>query len=232
MDKKNFRKYFEQTKKMLFTGIGIIAAGIILYFINYFALHEWMFYQASWLIMVAGVVCIICHFAIRVRDGAVDEYALTFHKELEQQLDDFVTETEKHKRINRVFDYVSGGYELWDKDITKLVFGGDNTPRCEQYGGGAVTYTPDTLYVIAGNVNLFTGDINITKFHAPLSEIKSIELIDRSYTKEIKKKNRYVECFVVEINTDNAKVVFTVHPDAMTDEAIEKIKRTAETKKG
>lgn len=232
MDKKNFRKYFEQTKKMLFTGIGIIAAGIILYFVNYFALHEWMFYQASWLIMVAGVVCIICHFAIRVRDGAVDEYALTFHKELEQQLDDFVTETEKHKRINRVFDYVSGGYELWDKDITKLVFGGDNTPRCEQYGGGAVTYTPDTLYVVAGNVNLFTGDINITKFHAPLSEIKSIELIDRSYTKEIKKKNRYVECFVVEINTDNAKVVFTVHPDAMTDEAIEKIKRTAETKKG
>ena len=51
-------------------------------------------------------------------------------------------------------------------------------------------------------------------------------------SKEIKKKNRYVECFVVEINTDNAKVVFTVHPDAMTDEAIEKIKRTAETKKG
>ncbi len=232
MDKKSFKKYFEQTKKMLFTGIGIIAAGIILYLVNYFALHEWMFYQASWLIMVAGVVCIICHFAIRVRDGAVDEYALTFHKELEQQLDDFVTETEKHKRINRVFDYVSGGYELWDKDITKLVFGGDNTPRCEQYGGAALTYTSDTLYVTAGNLNLINGDVNITKFHTPLSEITDIRSVDKSYTKEVKGKSRYVECFVMEINTDNAKIVFTVHPDAMTDDAVLKIKRTAETKKG
>ena len=231
MEKKSYKKYFEQTKKMLFAGIGVIIAGIILYFLNDFVIHEWQIYQASWLIMVAGVVCIICHFAIRIRDGAVDEYAATFHKDLEEQLETFVTETEKHKKINRVFDYTSGGYELWDKDITKLVLGGDNTPRCEQYGGGALTYTPDTLYVAAGNVNLINGEVSITKFHAPLSEINSIELVDRSYTKEIKKKTRYIECFVIEINTDNAKIAFTVHPDAMTDEAVSKVKRTAETKK-
>ena len=232
MDKKSFKKYFTQTKKLLFTGASIIGAGILLYFLNDFIIREWQLYQASWLIMVAGVVCIICHFAVRIRDGAVDEYAVTFHKELEENLADFVKETEKHQRFSRVFDYTSGGYELCDKDTVKLIFGGDSTPRCEQYGGGAVTYTPDTLYVVAGNLNLINGETNITRFHTPLSEIKSVELIDKSYTKEINKKNRYVECFVMEINTDNAKISFTVHPDAMTDEAAEKIKRTAETKKG
>lgn len=232
MEKKSFKKYFTQTKKLLFTGAGIIAAGIILYLLNDFIIHEWQIYQASWLIMVAGIVVIICHFAIRIKDGSVDEYAATFHKELEARLEALVNETEKHQRINRVFDYVSGGYELWDNDITSLVFGTDNTPRCEQYGGGAVTYTPDTLYVAAGNLDLMSGDANVTCFHAPLSEIKSVELIDKSYTKEINKKNRYVECFAMEISTDNAKISFTVHPDAMTDEAIKKLNRTVESKKG
>lgn len=232
MEKKSLKKYFTQTKKLLFTGVGIVIAGIILYFLNDFLLHEWQLYQASWLTIVAGVVVIICHFAVRIKDGSVDEYSATFHKELENELESFVNETEKHAKINRVFDYVSGGYELWDDDITALVFGGDNTPRCDRYGGGAVTYTPDTLYVVAGNLDLMSGDTNITRFNAPLSEVKNIELIDKSYTKEIKKKNRYVECFVIEISTDNAKVMFTVHPDAMTDDAIKKINRAVESKKG
>ena len=59
MDKKSFKKYFTQTKKLLFTGAGIIGAGILLYFLNDFIIREWQLYQASWLIMVAGVVCII-----------------------------------------------------------------------------------------------------------------------------------------------------------------------------
>ena len=64
MEKKSFKKYFEQTKKLLFVGAGIIIAGIILYFLNDFIIHEWQIYQASWLIMVAGVVCITPIFFI------------------------------------------------------------------------------------------------------------------------------------------------------------------------
>ncbi len=231
MEKKNFKKYFAQTKALLFTGIGVIIAGIIVYLLNEYWLHTFDLYQAAWLIMVAGVVVIICHFTIRIRDGAVDEYAGTFHKVLEEELDTFINESEKHKKFNRVFDYTSGAYELWDKDIQHLVIGGDNTPRCEQYGGGALTYTADTLYVVAGNLNLISGNVNTTRFSAPLSELTEVKIVEKSYTKEIKKKTRFIECFAVEINTDNAKIAFAIHSDAMTDEAIEKINRMAESKK-
>lgn len=231
MDKKSFKKYFAQTKKLLFTGIGVIAAGFILYILNEYVLHTFDLYQAAWLIMVAGVVVIICHFTIRIRDGAVDEYASTFNKVLEDELENFINEAEKHKKINRVFDYTTGAYELWDKDVKSLVIGNDNTPRCEQYGGGALTYTADTLYVVAGSLNLITGDINTTCFSAPLSEITEVKIIEKSYTKEIKKKTRFIECFVAEINTDNAKIAFAIHSDAMTDDAVDKINRMAESKR-
>lgn len=231
MEKKNFKKFFSQTKALLFTGIGVIIAGIIVYLLNEYWLHTYDLYQAAWLIMVAGVVVIICHFTIRIRDGAVDEYAATFHKVLEEELESFVNEAEKNRKFNRVFDYTSGAYELWDKDINNLVLGNDNTPRCEQYGGGSLTCTSDTLYIVAGNLNLITGDINTTRFSAPLSEITEIKVVEKSYTKEIKKKTRFVECFVAEANTDTAKIAFAIHADAMTDDAVDKINRMAESKR-
>lgn len=231
MDKKNFKKYFTQTKKLLFSGIGIIAAGIILYFLNDYLLHEWQIYQASWLVMVAGVVVIICHFAVRIRDGAVDEYASGFGKVLEEELETFVNESEKHKKYTRVFDYTSCAYELWDKDIEYLVFGGDNTPRCEQYGGGSFTYTADTFYLVTGNIDLISGEVKTSRFSAPLSEIKTVKITDKSYSREMGKKSRYIESFVIETVTDNASAFFTVHADAMTDEAVSKINRMAESKR-
>lgn len=231
MEKKNFKKYFSQTKKLLFTGISVIIAGIIVYLLNEYWLHTYDLYQAAWLIMVAGVVVIICHFTIRIRDGAVDEYSVGFHKELEKELEEFINESEKNKKFNRVFDYTSGAYELWDKDIKNLVIGSDNTPRCEQYGGGALTCTADTVYAVAGSLNLITGDINTTRFSASLSEITEAKIIEKSYTKVIKKKTKFIECFAVELNTDNAKVSFAIHSDAMTDDAVDKINRMAESKR-
>lgn len=129
MEKKSFKKYFTQTKKILYAGIGVFVAGFILFLLIYFnIIRSFDLYQAAWLIMVAGVVMIMCHFTIRVRDGAVDEYAATFRKELENELEEFVNESEKHKKINRVFSYTSGGYELWNENTDLIVFGNDNTP--------------------------------------------------------------------------------------------------------
>ena len=233
MEKKSFKKYFTQTKKLLYAGIGVFAAGFLLFLTLYFGIiRSFDLYQAAWLIMVAGIVVIMCHFTIRVRDGAVDEYAATFHKELENQLDEFVNESEKHKKVNRVFGYTSGGYALWDDDVKITVFGSDNTPRCEIYGGGALTYTPDTLYAVAGSIDLITGDVKTSRFSVSLADVKEVKTTDKSYTKEVKKKNKYVESYIAEIITDNGSFFFTVHPDAMTDEAVEKIKRAADSKKG
>lgn len=233
MEKKSFKKYFTQTKKILYAGIGVFGAGFLLFLLLYFdIIRSFDLYQAAWLIMVAGAVIIMCHFTIRVRDGAVDEYAATFHKELETALEEFVNETEKHKTVNRVFSYTSGGYALWDGDVKITVFGTDNTPRCEIYGGGALTYTPDTLYAVTGNIDLITGDVKTSRFSVPLADIKDVKTTDKSYTKEFKKKNRYIESVVAEIITDSSSIAFTVHPDAMTDDAVEKIKRAADSKKG
>lgn len=232
MEKKSFKKYFSQTKKILFWGIGVFVAGFILFLLIYFnIIRSFDLYQAAWLIMVAGVVMIMCHFTIRVRDGAVDEYAATFHKELENELEEFVNESEKHKKINRVFSYTSGGYELWNENAKITVFGADNTPRCVLYGGGAVTYTPDTLYAVTGNIDLISGDTRTNRFSVPLADVKDVKITDKSYTKEYKKKNKYIESFAAEIITGSVSLSFTVHSDAMTDDAVEKIKRAADSKK-
>lgn len=231
MKKKSFKKYFAQTKRLLFAGVGIIIAGIILFLLNRYVLHTWQIYQGAILTIVAGVVTIICHFSMRIRDGAVDEYAAEFHKELEKALGQYVEESEKHKRYNRVFTYTSGEYELWNNP-EKIVFGDDNKARCVKYSGGAFTYTADMLYVVTGNIDLITEKTETKCFGFAMESVANIAITDKSYVHKIKDKEKYVETVTAEITAAGEKIVFTVHPDAMTDEATQKLNRMIESKKG
>ncbi len=229
MEKKNFKKYFTQNKILFFAGIAVAVIGVLLYGINYFFVHEWDLWQGSVLTAVAGVVIVICHFSIRVRDGAVDEYARSFHKIPEQELNTLLQESER--RPLKVFEFTSGGYALNGSNTEKLTIGNDSTPRCEKYACVALLYTPENFYAVKGNLDLITGDTKTEKVFFPLSAIESIEVKDNSFTKEIKGKNKYFECFSLEIKADGTTHSFTVHNDALTDEAVEKIKRAAEGKK-
>lgn len=229
MEKKNFKKYFTQGKFLLYAGILIVATGLLLYGINYFFVHEWVLYQSSWIIAIVGVVTVICHFSIRVRDGAVDEYTHTFHSVVEQELEEYFKDSEK--RPVKVFNFTSGGYALDDSTATKLVVGGDQTPRCEKYGCTALLYSPEKLYAVFGTLDLINGDTRTEKLSVPLNEIESAELVDNSFTKEIKGKIKYCECFKMHIRTEKDTFTFLVHNDAVTDEAIAKISRAAESKK-
>ena len=47
----------------------------------------------------------------------------------------------------------------------------------------------------------------------------------------IKGKNRYVECFKLIVETAESKFLFDVRNDALTDEAVAKISRMAESKR-
>lgn len=229
MEKKSFKKYFTQNKILFFIGIAVAAAGVLLYGINYFFVHEWALWQGSVLTAVAGIVVVICHFSIRVRDGAVDEYVRSFHKVPEQELNTFLQESER--RPLKVYEFTSGGYALNDSTAEKAVIGGDSTPRCEKYACVAMLYTPENLYAVKGRIDLISCDTKTEKLCIPLKDIESIEIKDNSFTKEIKGKNKYFECFSLDIKADGTTHSFTVHNDALTDEAVEKIKRAAESKK-
>lgn len=233
MEIKSQKKYFTQTKAILYAGIGVILAGIIIYLLNRYVIEgTWQLYQLSILVMVAGVVCIICHFTIKVKDSSVDEYANTFVKYLEQQRDEFIAGTEKHVKYNVVYSYATGGYRLEGNKQKYLVFGSDNTPRCEEFNGGAIAYTPETLYVVTGSLNLIDGEMSTCKFAIPVGELKQMTLTDKSYGAKVGKNSRFVEVFVAEILSESATVAFTVHSDAMTDDAINKVNRMIESKKG
>lgn len=229
MEKKSFKKYFTQTKILIFLGIAVAAAGVLLYGINYFFVHEWVLWQGSILTAVAGIVVVICHFSMSVRDGAVDEYAKSFHKIPEQELNAFLQESER--RPLKVYEFTSGGYMLNDSTAEKIVIGNDSTPRCEKYACVAMLYTPENLYAVKGRIDLISGDTKTEKLCIPLKDIESVETRDNSFTKEVKGKNKYFECFALEIKANGATHFFTVHNDALTDEAVEKIKRAAEGKK-
>ena len=229
MEKKSFKKYFTQGKALFFIGIAVAVIGVLLYGINYFFVHEWDLWQGSVLTAVAGIVVIICHFSIRVRDGAVDEYARSFHKIPEQELNALLQESER--RPLKVFEFTSGAYALNDTTAEKITVGNDSTPRCEKYACVALLYTPESFYAVKGNLDLITGDVKTEKVFFPLADIESIEVLDNSFTKEIKGKNKYFECFSLEIKADGVTHSFTVHNDALTDEAVEKIRRAAESKR-
>ena len=229
MEKKNFKKYFTQNSVLLILGIAVAVAGALLYGINYFFVHEWVLWQSSVLILVAGVVIAICHFSMRVRDGAVDEYAQSFHRVAEEELEAFVNETEK--RPVKVFNFTTGCYASDDPDVKNMVVGGDSTPRCEKYSSTAMVYTTHNLFTVNARIDLITGDVTAEKAVIPLSEIVNVKACDNSYTKEIKGKNRYVECFKLLVETKDNTLVFNVRNDALTDEAVAKISRTAESKR-
>lgn len=229
LEKKNFKKYFTQGKFLLYAGILIVAAGLLLYGINYLFVHEWVLYQGSWIIATVGAVTVICHFSMRVRDGAVDEYAHGFHKVLEQELEEYFNESEK--RPVKVYNFTTGGYALDDSTAIKLVAGGDQTPRCEKYSGVALLYSPEKLYAVFGTLDLINGDTRTEKLSLPLGEILSVESSDHSFTKAIKGKNKYCECFKMHIKTEKYTYSFLVHNDAVTDEAVAKISRAAESKR-
>lgn len=229
MEKKSFKKYFTQSKILFYIGIGIVAAGLLLYGINYFFVHEWVLYQSSWIIAIVGIVTVICHFSIRIRDGAVDEYAHTFHSEIENELEDFFKEAEK--RPVKVFNFTSGGYALDNTTATKTVVGGDQNIRCEKYSCVALLYSTERLYAVSGILDLINGDTQTEKITIPLNEIISVESADNSFTKPIKGKSKYCECFKMHIRTENDDYAFLVHNDAVTDEAVTKIMRAAESKK-
>ena len=229
MEKKSFKKYFTQGKVLLYAGIAIAAAGLLLYGINYFFLHEWVLYQSSWIVATVGAVTVICHFSIRIRDGAVDEYAHNFHGVLEQELEEYFKDSEK--RPVKVFNFTSGAYGLDDTTATKLVAGNDQTPRCEKYCCVALLYSPEKLYAVFGSIDLINGDIRTEKLSLPLNDIDTVEIVDNSFTKAIKGKTKYCECFKMRIKTETDTFSFHVHNDAVTDEAIAKITRAAESKK-
>ncbi len=226
MEKKSFKKYFEQGKGLLITGIILAAVGGGAYLSDrWFWWMNYFLWVASIFTAVAGAVFIICHFSVTIKDESVDNYCKEMNKYLEAELTEYVKATEKHRNFNRVFSYVSGGYDLWDENIETIKFGSDNTPRCEKYGAAALTFTPETLYIVTGTLDLFNGEYLINKICMPISDIKSVETVDKSFAMEYKKRNRVVECCVAEIAAASTAVSFTVHEDAMTDEAVSKIKR-------
>ena len=229
MEKKNFKKYFTQSSLLFIIGIITAVAGALLYGINYFFVHEYVLWQGSVLTLVAGVVIIICHFSIRVRDGAVDEYAQSFHKTAEQELEVFVNDAEK--RPVKVFNFTTGCYAADDPDVKNMTVGGDSTPRCEKYSSTAMLYTTKNLFAVKSKLDLITGDITVEKAVIPLADILNISICDKSFTKIIKGKNRYVECFKLIVETAESKFLFDVRNDALTDEAVAKISRMAESKR-
>ncbi len=229
MEKKNFKKYFTQNSVLLILGIAVAVAGALLYGINYFFVHEWVLWQSSVLILVAGVVIAICHFSMRVRDGAVDEYAQSFHRTAEEELEAFVNETEK--RPVKVFNFTTGCYAADDPDVKNTVIGGDSTPRCEKYSSTAMMYTTQNLYAVNGKLDLITGDISSEKTVVPLADVLKVSVCDKSFTKEIKGKNRYVERFKLLVETKDGTFSFNVRNDALTDEAVIKINRMSESKR-
>lgn len=229
MEKKNFKKYFSQGKFLLYTGVTVALAGVLLYIINYCFIHQWFFWQSSWIIGVIGAVMVVCHFSIRVRDGAVDEYAHGFHKVLEQELEEYFNESEK--RPVKVYNFTTGSYALDDTTATALVVGGDQTPRCNKYSGVALLYSQEKLYAVSGTLDLINGDTRTEKLALPLNEILATESADNSFTKIIKGKNKYCECYKMNISTASDNYSFSVHNDAITDEAVTKIMRAAESKR-
>lgn len=229
MEKKNFKKYFTQSSLLFIIGIITAVAGALLYGINYFFVHEYVLWQGSVLTLVAGVVIVICHFSMRVRDGAVDEYAQSFHKAAEQELETFVNDTEK--RPVKVFNFTTGCYAADDPDVKNMTVGGDSTPRCEKYSSTAMLYTTQNLFAVCTKLDLITGDITAEKTVTPLSDILNVSICDKSFTKEIKGKNRYIECFKLLVETKENTFSFDVRNDALTDEAIAKISRMAESKR-
>lgn len=229
MEKKSFKKYFTQKKTLFFLGIVVAVAGALLYAINYLFIHEYFFWQSSVLALVAGIVIVICHFSIRVRDGAVDEYAHTFHTFAENELEGFVNEGEKHPV--KVYNFTSGCYAYDDPQTAVTVFGGDATPRCEKYSATAMVYTTQNLYAASARLDLINGDVICEKTAISLKDIVNIRVADESFTKTVKGKNKYFECFKLKIQTDDQVYSFSVRNDAVTDEAVAKISRMAESKR-
>ena len=219
----NFKKYFKQNKSLLFAGIAVAVAGALLYGINYFFVHEWVLWQGSVLTMVAGIVIVICHFSVQIRDGAVDDYVNSLASAPAEELEKLINETEK--RPKKVFEFTSGGYEFSSEDAQVFTIGNDNAPRCEKYFSTVFAYTSEYLYAAYGKTDLLTGKTVTDAIAFHLSDITSVNVKDESFTKEIKKKTVYLEQFYIVLKTAEKEYRFTVHNDAMTDQAFEKIER-------
>ena len=142
--------------------------------------------------------------------------------------DTLISESPKQAKV---FNFTTGCYAADDPDVKNMTVGGDSTPRCEKYSSTAMLYTTQNLFAVCAKLDLITGDITAEKTVTPLSDILNVSICDKSFTKEIKGKNRYIECFKLLVETKENTFSFDVRNDALTDEAIAKISRMAESKR-
>lgn len=226
MDEKGVAKYFRQTKLLLYVAAGLIAGGLLSYLVLVKLCHIREFYQITLLCAVAGVVVLICFFAVRTRDDSIDGYAASKYADVEDLLKK--TAEQSGRKPNYIGSYSSFGYALKNPDRVNFRFGSDNIPRTEKTEGGAVILTPDTVYTLVRKCDLITGESNDDTAAIPVSSVTGASVADSGFTANDSGRERYCDYAELRITYDGGEVSFAVHKDSLADEAAEKINRLAE----
>lgn len=219
MDQKQLKRnlhYFTKTDTPLYVGIGMVAAGVVLFF---FGLGYVSYVLASVLAPV-GIVLLLIGASRRVTDADIDSCVAKLTEGMEV---DLVENPKFAKRMLRQIPMLKLQNYLYN-DTLAHKYAKSGAIRTEKLES-ALIYSLDTeLYIVHRRISLLSDECDTQIYRIPYAEIERIEITEKQTTLTFGKNTRTVtSCF---LHVDTATPLeLPMQSNADTDEFITRIRR-------
>ena len=217
MDQKQLKRnlhYFTKTDTPLYVGIGMVAAGVALFFFGY----GYISYVLASVLAPVGLVLLLVGASHRVTDADIDACVVKLTEGMEV---DLVENPKFAKRVLRQIPQLKVQNYLYDKS------GAIRSEKLES----ALIYALDTeLYVVHRRISLLTDECDTQIYQIPYTEIERIEITEKQTTLTFGKKTRTVTSSFLYVGAATP-LELPMQSNADTDEFILRIRRVlAESK--
>lgn len=217
---KNFINYFKRSDSIASTGMGILAAGGIMFLLG------WWFF---WLLFYIGVPMIPIGLVLYIygTSGSTDENEL---KKIVKENTDSITFTdvkESAEYRNRISKNPTeedlGGYVFNDNVLIKKAKSGAMVSS--EYVCAKMLILNDALFIRSRSFSFISDDKHESEIEIPFSSIEKVEIERDSQTHQIGKKELSVKtCFLV-ITHEGIKTKLPRKDDIYADELIVTLNR-------
>ncbi len=227
MDQKQIkrnRNYFTKTDTMLYVGIGLVAAGIILFFFGY----GYISYIIASVFAPVGIVLLLIGASHRVTDADIDA---CISKLTDGMAVDMVENPKFEKRMLKQVPVLQVQSYVYDDSLLHK-HAKSGSVRSEKLES-AILYALDTeLYVVRRRISLLSEQEPETEImRIPYTEIEGIEITEKQATLTFGKKTRTVTTSLLCIRSASP-LELPMQSNADVDEFISRMSRVlAESKK-
>ena len=225
MDQKQIKRnlhYFTKTDTPLYVGIGMVAAGVALFFFGY----GYISYVLASVLAPVGLVLLLVGASHRVTDADIDACVAKLTEGMEV---DLVENPKFAKRMLRQIPLLKVQNYLYD-DALVHKYAKSGAIRSEKLES-ALIYALDTeLYVVHRRISLLSDECDTQIYQIPYTEIERIEITEKQTTLTFGKKTRTVTSSFLYVGAATP-LELPMQSNADTDEFILRIRRVlAESK--